>query len=102
MMMESPAAPDISTLEESQSSTDLVPAHPANGNLSAHEVVLPAILTDAGEDAVTRFAEIFTVNIRNPHTRRAYFPQRHHVPARCEARGNLLTVTDFGGSLMLT
>ena len=87
MMMESPVAPDISTLEESQSSTDLVPAHPANGNLSAHEVVLPAILTDAGEDAVTRFAEIFTVNIRNPHTRRAYFRNAITFLRWCEARG---------------
>ncbi len=34
---------------------------------------VPAIITDAGEDAITRFAEFFTVNIRNPHTRRAYY-----------------------------
>lgn len=36
-------------------------------------IVLPAILTSAGDDAVTRFAEYFTVHIQNPHTRRAYY-----------------------------
>ncbi len=34
--------------------------------------VLPAILTTAGDDAVTCFAEYFTVHIQNPHTCRAY------------------------------
>ena len=36
-------------------------------------IALPAILTSAGENALTRFAEYFTVHIQNPHTRRAYF-----------------------------
>ena len=36
-------------------------------------VGLPAILKAAGDKAITRFAEYFTVTIQNPHTRRAYF-----------------------------
>ena len=43
-------------------------------------IVLPAILTSAGDDAVTRFAEYFTVHIQNPHTRRAYFRNAVDVP----------------------
>lgn len=34
--------------------------------------VIPATIADAGENASYRFFEFFTVNIRNPNTRRAY------------------------------
>ena len=35
-------------------------------------VVLPALITHAGEKAAWRFLEFFTVNIRNKNTRAAY------------------------------
>ena len=35
--------------------------------------VVPALIADAGEDAVHRFVEFFTANIRNANTRAAYF-----------------------------
>jgi site-specific recombinase XerD len=33
---------------------------------------LPVQITAAGEQAVSRFIEFFTANIRNPNTREAY------------------------------
>ena len=51
---------------------ELVPGSGSTGTLAA-PIVLPTIITGASEDAVTRFVEFFTANIRNPHTRRAYF-----------------------------
>ena len=71
---------------------DLVPASkPAPGALTTARVILPAILTSAGDDAVTRFAEYFTVTIQNPHTRRAYFRNALAFLRWCEDRG----VTDL-------
>jgi hypothetical protein len=32
----------------------------------------PALIADAGEDAIWRYIDFFTANIRNPNTRRAY------------------------------
>lgn len=37
------------------------------------EFLLPGLIAHAGEKAQMRFWEFFTVNIRNPHTRRAYY-----------------------------
>jgi hypothetical protein len=34
---------------------------------------LPALVAAAGEHASIRFLEFFAANIRNPHTRRAYY-----------------------------
>lgn len=34
---------------------------------------LPALVVAAGERASMRFVEFFVANIRNPHTRRAYY-----------------------------
>lgn len=34
--------------------------------------LMPALITNAGDQAVRRFLEVFTVNIRNRHTRAAY------------------------------
>jgi hypothetical protein len=34
---------------------------------------VPALITEAGEQAGCRYAEFFSANIRNPHTRRAYY-----------------------------
>ena len=81
---------EIATIEDSrpETSTDLVPVVAPGGHLAETvKVVLPAIVTDAGEDAVTRFAEYFTANIRNPHTRRAYFRNAMSFLRWCEGRG---------------
>ena len=48
---------------------------------------IPAIIATAGEDAVTRFFEFFTANIRNANTRRAYFRNALSFLRWCEARG---------------
>jgi site-specific recombinase XerD len=49
--------------------------------------VIPALIAAAGEDAVTRFVEFFTANIRNPNTRRAYFRNAFTFLRWCEERG---------------
>jgi site-specific recombinase XerD len=50
-------------------------------------LVVPKLLADAGDEAVTRFAEYFTVTIQNPHTRRAYFRNAVSFLRWCEDRG---------------
>ncbi len=50
-------------------------------------VVLPAIISEAGDDAISRFLDYFTANIRNPHTRRAYFRNALSFLRWCESRG---------------
>jgi hypothetical protein len=35
-------------------------------------VAVPLVIRDAGPDAIRRFVEFFTANIRNPNTRAAY------------------------------
>ncbi len=60
---------------------------PTSGPVATTRVVLPAILTSAGDDAVTRFAEYFTVTIQNPHTRRAHFRNALAFLRWCEDRG---------------
>jgi site-specific recombinase XerD len=61
---------------------------PASDSLpSTGMVVLPAILTSAGNDAITRFVEYFTAHIRNPHTRRAYLRNAVTFLRWCEGRG---------------
>jgi site-specific recombinase XerD len=70
------------------SGNKLVPIpKPTSGAVATTRVVLPAILTSAGDDAVTRFAEYFTVTIQNPHTRRAYFRNATTFLRWCEDRG---------------
>ena len=82
-------AGEIAIIEErpAKDGAELVPIQPAAGDLTTATVVLPAILTDAGEDAVTRFVEYFTAHIRNPHTRRAYFRNAIDFLRWCEERG---------------
>lgn len=48
---------------------------------------LPRIVTGAGQGATRRFLEFFTVNIRNPHTRRAYVRAAMQFLAWCQERG---------------
>src|SRR5437016_10622066 len=45
---------------------------------------MPALFTDAGEDAVRRVIEFFTANIRNPNTRRNYGQAVEQFAAWCE------------------
>jgi integrase/recombinase XerD len=52
---------------------------PAGGTLPA--------LFEASPDAGRRFLEFFTVNIRNAHTRRAYFKAIETFAAWCDSRG---------------
>jgi site-specific recombinase XerD len=60
---------------------DLIPKLPGG------TLVVPALIADAGPDAATRFAEFFTANIQNRHTRRAYFRNATEFLRWCEARG---------------
>jgi len=48
---------------------------------------LPALVAAAGERASTRFLEFFAANIRNPHTRRAYYRAAEEFLAWCAAIG---------------
>jgi site-specific recombinase XerD len=48
---------------------------------------LPALVTAAGERASMRFLEFFAANIRNPHTRRAYYRAANEFLAWCASIG---------------
>jgi site-specific recombinase XerC len=48
---------------------------------------LPALITAAGERASTRLLEFFAANIRNPHTRRAYYRAAEEFLAWCADAG---------------
>jgi len=50
-------------------------------------VVLPALITSAGDQAQMRFLEFFTANIRNPNTRRAYARAASDFLAWCQLHG---------------
>jgi hypothetical protein len=70
------------------SGKELVPLPPDAEILSAlTKIEPPAIITSAGDNAAMRFAEYFTANIRNPHTRRAYFRNAIAFMRFCEGRG---------------
>jgi site-specific recombinase XerD len=53
--------------------------------------LLPAIVADAGDQAVWRYIDFFTANIRNPNTRRAYARACSRFFAWCDGRGLTLT-----------
>jgi site-specific recombinase XerC len=48
---------------------------------------VPALIAAAGERASTRFLEFFAANIRNPHTRRAYYRAAQEFLAWCATVG---------------
>jgi integrase/recombinase XerC len=48
---------------------------------------LPALIAAVGERARTRFLEFFAANIRNPHTRRAYYRAAEEFLAWCASAG---------------
>src|SRR5271157_1375945 len=47
----------------------------------------PALVAAAGERAKVRFLEFFTANIRNPHTRRAYYRAAEEFLTWCASTG---------------
>jgi site-specific recombinase XerD len=49
--------------------------------------IVPALITQAGDQAGWRYVEFFAANIRNPHTRRAYARACGRFFAWCEDRG---------------
>ena len=55
--------------------------------VSISSTALPALVAAAGERASTRFLEFFAANIRNPHTRRAYYRAAHEFLAWCGSIG---------------
>jgi len=67
---------------------ELVPYQPS-GSLAANaaETVVPALVADAGDDAVRRFLEFFAATIRNKNTRIAYYNDIRQFFAWCERRG---------------
>src|SRR5262245_1146159 len=48
---------------------------------------LPALVAAAGERASMRFLEFFAANIRNPHTRRAYYRAAEEFLSWCASAG---------------
>src|SRR3979411_2318535 len=48
---------------------------------------LPALVAAAGDRAVLRFLEFFAANIRNPHTRRAYYRAAEEFLTWCAEAG---------------
>ena len=67
----------------------LVPAaaEPAVVSDRGADVVLPALIVDAGPDAVQRFLEFFAGRIANARTRAAYGRAVGQFLGWCEARG---------------
>src|SRR5205809_7121462 len=55
--------------------------------INSSAAVLPELVAVAGERASMRFLEFFAVNIRNPHTRRAYYRAAEEFLAWCASIG---------------
>src|ERR1700685_3095695 len=55
--------------------------------VSISSPTLPALGAAAGERASMRFIEFFAANIRNPHTRRAYYRAAEDFLAWCGSVG---------------
>jgi hypothetical protein len=63
----------------------LIPAQPSGP--------VPALIAARGAGTRRRFIEFFTANIRNPHTRRAYYRAAGEFFACCDQAGlNLLDI----------
>jgi site-specific recombinase XerD len=58
-----------------------------NQLVSISSPTLPALVAAAGERASIRFLEFFAANIRNPHTRRAYYRAAEEFLAWCASVG---------------
>ena len=68
-------------------STTLQLATKKERKLEAAGIPLPSLITRAGHKAALRFAEFFTVNIRNRNTREAYGRAAAAFLNWCEERG---------------
>src|SRR5438132_143560 len=55
--------------------------------VTAPQCRLPELIAAAGERASMRFLEFFAANIRNPHTRRAYYRATEEFLAWCASVG---------------
>src|SRR5437868_7096562 len=55
--------------------------------INSSAAVLPVLVAVAGERASMRFLEFFAVDIRNPHTRRAYYRAAEEFLAWCASIG---------------
>jgi integrase len=53
----------------------------------AHELLVPAVVADAGERAALRYVEFFAAQIRNPNTHAAYARAAGRFLAWCETGG---------------
>jgi site-specific recombinase XerC len=58
-----------------------------SGSRNGGAAVVPALVAAAGERASMRFLEFFAANIRNPHTRRAYYRAAEEFLAWCASVG---------------
>ena len=77
---------------------DQLPAivEPAILPTPADTYIVPALIADLGDQANWRYAEFFTANINNDHTRRAYARACSRFFAWCEHRGlSLMTIRPF-------
>jgi len=57
------------------------------GTVALAAEAVPTLILAAGEEALTRYVEFFTANIRNPNTRRAYFRNSSTFLRWCEDQG---------------
>ncbi len=60
---------------------------PVHGLVESTEWPVPALITDAGDQAARRCIELFTANIRNPNTRQAYARAVADFFGWCERHG---------------
>jgi site-specific recombinase XerD len=68
---------------------ELVPHQPSGliAQRAVETAAIPALVADAGEDAIRRFLEFFAATIRNKNTRVAYYNDVRQFFAWCERRG---------------
>ncbi len=59
----------------------------ATATVAWNGAAVPALVAAAGERASMRFLEFFAANIRNPHTRRAYYRAAEEFLAWCASAG---------------
>jgi hypothetical protein len=59
----------------------------ATATVAWNGAAVPALLAAAGERASVRFLEFFAANIRNPHTRRAYYRAAEEFLTWCASVG---------------
>jgi site-specific recombinase XerD len=64
--------------------------------------LIPTLIAAAGDQAIWRYIDFFTANIRNPNTRRAYARACTTFFAWCDARGlSLATIRPYDVSLYI-